>query len=140
MPIINFLLAQNGLLAEGDTPQIFNGGMDDIERAGVQKSFKNNEFSLLVATKAFGMGVNKPNIRYTFHYGIPSSIEALYQEAGRSGRDGKRADCYIILTKIREGFANVFGIENLNYQNINVWQDNAHQQNAGGDVGTQLFL
>lgn len=52
----------------------------------VQKSFKNNEFPLMVATKAFGMGIDKQNIHYTFHYGLPSSVEALYQEAGRAGR------------------------------------------------------
>ena len=49
--------------------------------------FKKNTYSLIVATKSFGMGVNKPNIHFTIHYGIPSSMEALYQEGGRAGRD-----------------------------------------------------
>ncbi|SCP99126.1 RecQ family ATP-dependent DNA helicase [Anaerobium acetethylicum] len=61
-----------------------------------QKGFKKNEFTLLVATKAFGMGIDKPNIRYTIHYGIPSSLEALYQEAGRAGRDREKAQCTVI--------------------------------------------
>lgn len=65
----------------------------------VQNGYKDNEFNLLVATKAFGMGVNKKNIRYTIHYGLPWSVEAFYQEAGRAGRDidkSKQSDCYII--------------------------------------------
>ena len=56
----------------------------------VQKDFKENQYQLLVATKAFGMGIDKLNIFYTFHYGLPSSVEALYQEAGRAGRWDKR--------------------------------------------------
>ncbi len=56
----------------------------------VQKDFKVNKYQLLVATKAFGMGIDKQNIFYTFHYGLPSSVEALYQEAGRAGRWDKR--------------------------------------------------
>jgi ATP-dependent DNA helicase RecQ len=56
----------------------------------IQKDFKENKYQLLVATKAFGMGIDKQNIFYTFHYGLPSSVEALYQEAGRAGRWDKR--------------------------------------------------
>lgn len=62
------------------------------------KKYKNNRFSLLVATKSFGMGIDKPNIRYTVHYGIPSSIESFYQEAGRAGRDRKRSECIILVS------------------------------------------
>lgn len=58
----------------------------------VQKDFKENKYQLLVATKAFGMGIDKQNIHYTFHYGLPSSVEALYQEAGRAGRWDKRRE------------------------------------------------
>ena len=60
-----------------------------------QDAFINNEKSLLIATKAFGMGIDKPNIRSTIHFGIPSSFENFYQEAGRAGRDRKPADCYL---------------------------------------------
>lgn len=58
----------------------------------IQRDFKENKYQLLVATKAFGMGIDKQNIYYTFHYGLPSSVEALYQEAGRAGRWDKRKD------------------------------------------------
>jgi len=70
----------------------------------VQKDFKKGKYQILVATKAFGMGIDKQNIFYTFHYGLPSSVEALYQEAGRAGRwdknkeenKGKIGKCYVL--------------------------------------------
>ncbi|MFN8277494.1 MAG: helicase-related protein [Chitinophagales bacterium] len=70
----------------------------------VQKDFKENKYQILVATKAFGMGIDKQNIFYTFHYGLPSSVEALYQEAGRAGRWDKKKEenkskigkCYVL--------------------------------------------
>ena len=62
------------------------------------KLFKNNKLNLLVATKAYGMGIDKPNVRFVIHYGIPSSIESFYQEAGRAGRDHKFAFCSIVFS------------------------------------------
>lgn len=72
----------------------------------IQKDFKDNKYQLLVATKAFGMGIDKQNIYYTFHYGLPSSVEALYQEAGRAGRwdrtkkenKNKIAKCFVLFS------------------------------------------
>jgi ATP-dependent DNA helicase RecQ len=62
------------------------------------RGFKRNAFALMVCTKAFGMGIDKPNVRYTVHIGLPESIEAFYQEAGRAGRDRGPAHCSIILS------------------------------------------
>jgi ATP-dependent DNA helicase RecQ len=62
------------------------------------RQFKNNDIPLLVATKAFGMGIDKANVRYTIHFGLPNSIESFYQEAGRAGRDRKPAHCCILVS------------------------------------------
>lgn len=72
------------------TEPIMNRDEFNKYKIKVQKDFKENKYQLLVATKAFGMGIDKQNIFYTFHYGLPSSVEALYQEAGRAGRWDKR--------------------------------------------------
>lgn len=69
----------------------------DLEE--IQRKFKNNELALLVATKSFGMGIDKPNIRYTVHFTMPPSIEAFYQEAGRAGRDRQQAVCALLFSE-----------------------------------------
>ena len=84
----------------GSKPKQWPGDDTEYEKykRKAQDQFKRNQSPLLVATKAFGMGVNKPNVRFTIHYGIPSSMEALYQEAGRAGRDKQDAKCYILFS------------------------------------------
>ena len=77
----------------------FYGGDNDLEEVKFMKNqseFVNNKLNVLVATKAFGMGIDKPNVRATIHMNYPSSVEAFVQEAGRAGRDRKAALCAIV--------------------------------------------
>ena len=82
----------------GKEPKFFSLSNWKISKQRVTRQFKHNDLPLLVSTKAFGMGIDKPNIRYTIHYGIPLSIESFYQEAGRAGRDRKDAHCSILVS------------------------------------------
>ncbi|MFO7525923.1 MAG: ATP-dependent DNA helicase RecQ, partial [Ignavibacteriaceae bacterium] len=88
---LNFNLSELGF-----STKPYHAGLSDEERNTNQDLFIKDEVQIIIATIAFGMGINKSNVRFVLHYDLPKNIESYYQEIGRSGRDGVRADCLLL--------------------------------------------
>ncbi|KIL39704.1 ATP-dependent DNA helicase RecQ [Gordoniibacillus kamchatkensis] len=91
----------------------YHAGMADAERAAAQEAFLYDDVRVMVATNAFGMGIDKSNVRYVIHHNMPKNMEAYYQEAGRAGRDGEPGEC-ILLFGAQDILTQKFFIEQSN--------------------------
>ena len=84
------------LASQGVEAELYHGRLGGRERTARQEEFMSGKARTMVATNAFGMGIDRPDIRYVAHYQLPGSLEAYYQEAGRAGRDAKEARCTLL--------------------------------------------
>jgi len=120
------------------TPRLEEESFNNYKRR-IQNEYKNNDVQLMCATKSFGMGINKKNIRFSLHYGMPSSMEALYQETGRTGRDKKEAQNIILFKDEKERIPDRIFFKNSDINTLKHYRDEGKKIEKG-DFKNQLFL
>ncbi|KGK85985.1 DNA helicase RecQ [Clostridium sp. HMP27] len=114
----------------------YHAGLSEDERSKNQEDFLYDNVSIIVATNAFGMGIDKSNVRYVIHYNMPKTMEAYYQEAGRAGRDGEPSECILLFSEQDVVLQKYLAQQNLNsherkigeYKKIQMMADYCHTQ------------
>jgi ATP-dependent DNA helicase RecQ len=104
------------LQADGYSALPYHAGLQSKKRAEYQDQFVRDDVDIIVATIAFGMGINKPDVRYVIHYDLPKNIEGYYQQIGRAGRDGLDADCLLLFSYGDTGKSRYFIDQMVNEQ------------------------
>ena len=117
-------------------PREWKHGEWDQERIRNAEMFKQDQVSAIVATKAFGMGIDKPNVRWVVHYGLPQSIESFYQEVGRAGRDHKPAKSVLILSEMSQARSRA----RLESEQARTSAQAGGGQSANDDISTVLYF